>query len=57
MRIIETTVEHSRMMDCVPNLELNGFVVDGDHASAGLNADGEVMHRLEPLVCELQQQA
>jgi hypothetical protein len=57
MRIIETTVEHSRMMDCVPNLELDGFVVDGDHASAGLNADGEVMHRLEPLVCELQQQA
>jgi hypothetical protein len=46
MQITETTVERTRMTDRVPNLEL-----------AELDADGEVMHGLEPLVCELQQQA
>jgi hypothetical protein len=43
--------------DRVPNLELDGLVVDGDHAGAELDADGEVVHGLEPLVRELQQQA
>ena len=43
--------------DRVPNLELDGLVVDGDHAGAELDADGEVVHGLEPLVGELQQQA
>ena len=41
----------------VPNLELDGLVVDGDHAGAELDADGEVMDGLEALVGELQQQA
>lgn len=41
----------------VPNLELDGLVVDGDHPGAELDADGEVMDGLEPLVGELQQQA
>lgn len=41
----------------VPNLELDGAAVDGDHASAELNTDGEIVNRLEPLVRELQQQA
>ena len=43
--------------DRVPNLELDGLVVDGDHAGAKLDADGEVVHGLEALVGELQQQA
>ena len=43
--------------DRVPNLELDGLVVDGDHAGAKLDADGEVVHGLEALVRELQQQA
>lgn len=41
----------------IPNLELHGVAVDGDHAGTKLYADGEVMHWLKPLVCELQQQA
>ena len=41
----------------VPNLELDGLVVDGDHPGAELDADGEVMDGLEALVGELQQQA
>jgi len=41
----------------VPNLELDGTAVDGDHASAEFNTNGEIMHRLEPLVRELQEQA
>ena len=43
--------------DRVPNLELDGLVVDGDHPGAELDADGEVMDGLEALVGELQQQA
>ena len=38
----------------IPDLKLNGFVVDGDHPSPKLNTDGEVMDWLEPLVRELK---
>jgi hypothetical protein len=40
----------------VPNLKLNLFVVNGDHARPKLHANGKVMHRLEALVGELQEE-
>lgn len=42
--------------DRVPHLELDLFVIDGDHARAKFDADGQVVHWLEALVCELEQQ-
>lgn len=50
------TEERSRT-DRVPNLEFDGLVVDGDHAGAKFNADSEIVHGLEALIRELQQQA
>lgn len=45
------------LLSCgVPDLQLDLLVVDGDHPRAKLNSNGEVVHRLEPLVSELQQQ-
>mmetsp|Transcript_22009 Transcript_22009/g.56558 ORF Transcript_22009/g.56558 Transcript_22009/m.56558 type:complete len:371 (+) Transcript_22009:793-1905(+) len=41
----------------VPNLQFDLLVVNSDHACTEFHADREVVHRLEPLVCELQQQA
>ena len=41
----------------VPDLELDLLVVYRDHARTKLDADGEVMHWLEALVRELQEQA
>jgi hypothetical protein len=41
----------------VPDLELDLLVVNADHARAELHPDGQVVHRLEALVGELQQQA
>ena len=41
----------------VPDLELDLLPLDVDHASTELDADGEIVHRLEPLVRELEQQA
>merc|ERR550519_923663 len=41
----------------VPNLKLDLFPLNVDHPSAELDPDGEVVHRLEPLVRELEQQA
>ena len=41
----------------VPYLQLDLLSINVDHACAKLHADGEVVHRLEALVCELQQQA
>lgn len=41
----------------VPNLEFDVLVVNCHHARSKLDADGEVMNRLEALVCELQKQA
>jgi hypothetical protein len=38
-------------------LQLDVLGVDGDHARAELDANGQVMHRLEALVRELQQEA
>jgi len=32
------------------------FGVNGDHAGAELDADGEVVDGLEPLVCKLEQE-
>ncbi len=41
----------------VPDLELDLLPLDVDHAGAELHAYGQVVHGLEPLVRELQQQA
>lgn len=41
----------------VPDLELDLLLIDGDHASAELDADRQVVHGLEALVGELEQQA
>jgi hypothetical protein len=38
-------------------LKFDLTVVDGDHSCAELDADGQVMHGLKALVCELQEQA
>lgn len=46
-----------RRTDGVPNLELDGATIDGDHASAEFHANGQIMNGLKPLVRELQQQA
>lgn len=40
----------------VPNLKFNRLAVNGDHTSPKLDSNGEIMHWLKPLVCELQQQ-
>ena len=43
-----------RLLACgVPDLQFDLLGVDGDHSCAELDADGEVMHRLEALVREL----
>ena len=49
--------EKGRHTHRVPNLELDGLAVDGDHPGPELDADGEVVDGLEALVGELQQQA
>ena len=41
----------------VPNLQLDLFAVNVDHACAKLDANGEIVNRLKPLVRKLQQQA
>jgi len=41
----------------IPNLQLHLLVVDGYHPSSELNADGQVVDRLESLVGELQEKA
>ena len=41
----------------VPDLKLDLFPLNVDHPSTELDSDGEVVHRLEPLVRELEQQA
>lgn len=38
----------------IPDLQLNLSSVDVDHSRSKFHSDGEVMHRLEPLVRELQ---
>ena len=38
---------------CVPNLELDLFAIDINHARSELNTNCQVMHRLKPFVCEL----
>lgn len=40
----------------VPDLKLDLLAVDGDHACSELHANGQVVHRLESLVRELEQQ-
>ena len=40
----------------VPDLQLYLFGVDGDHAGSELHSDGEVVHRLEPFVGELEEE-
>ena len=39
----------------VPYLKLDLFAVNVDHARAKLHPDGQVVHRLEPLVRKLKQ--
>lgn len=41
----------------VPDLQLDLLAIYVDHARPKLHANSEVVHWLEPLVCELQQQA
>ena len=41
----------------IPDLQFDLSIVNRDHPRAELHADGQVMDRLEALVCELQQQA
>lgn len=41
----------------VPDLQLDLLCVNVDHAGTELDSDGEVVHRLEALVRELQEQA
>jgi hypothetical protein len=41
----------------VPDLQLDLFAVNVDHACAKLDANGKIVDRLKPLVRELQQQA
>ena len=43
--------------DRVPDLELDLLALDVDHPGAELDPDGEVVHWLEPLVGELEEQA
>jgi len=45
------------LASCVPDLQLDLFAVDGDHACSKLHPDGQVVHRLESFVGELEQQA
>jgi hypothetical protein len=41
----------------IPNLELDLFSIDGYHPSTELDTNGQVVHWLETLVRELEQQA
>ena len=41
----------------VPDLELDLFGVNVDHARSEFYADGEVVHRLKALISELKKQA
>lgn len=41
----------------IPDLQFDLLALDVDHAGPELHPDGEVVDRLEPLVCELKQQA
>ena len=49
--------EACRRTHSVPDLQLDLLVVYRDHARAELDADGQVVHWLEALVRELQEQA
>jgi hypothetical protein len=51
------SIADKQVTDRIPNLELDGLVVDVDHPGPELDADGEVVDGLEALVGELQQQA
>ena len=46
-----------RVVYCVPNLELDLLPINVDHARAKLYANGQIVHGLEALVRELQEQA
>jgi hypothetical protein len=39
---------------CVPDLKLNRFVVNSDHPCSKLHTNGQIMHKLKALVCELE---
>ena len=41
----------------VPNLQFYLLGIDVDHPGSELNSDRQIVHRLEPFVRELQQQA
>ena len=41
----------------VPDLQLDLLPINVDHSCPKLHANGEVVHWLEALVCELQQEA
>ena len=39
----------------VPDLKFNLESINWNHAGAKLNPDGQIVHGLKPLVCELEQ--
>lgn len=41
----------------VPNLQLDLLAIDIDHSSPKLHTNGEIVHRLEALVSELEEEA
>lgn len=42
--------------DIYPNLQLDLLIIDGDHSSAKLNANCQIMDGLKALIGKLQQQ-
>jgi len=44
------------LASCIPDLQFDLFAINGNHACTKLHANGQIMHRLEALVRELQQQ-
>ena len=55
--IWDLTTQLTIFTNRVPNLELDLLPLNVDHPGPELNPDGQVVDWLEPLVCELEQQA
>lgn len=46
---------HTIITHGIPDLQLDLLVVDIDHSGAKLNTNGQIVHRLESLIRELEQ--
>ena len=44
-------------MYSIPDLKLYLFVTNVDHSGSKLHTDGEIMDRLESLICKLKEKA